>query len=141
MKLAHLKWFRKTRSPTNRNLVNLVKLTIINKKNKVRVKTQKCCFCDKSRHARIKCSAKEVNSNTCGRKGYLANVCQLNPQNSQNQQTVARCIFPFLPLLLLLSPSSLQKPVQYSVRNGHKVSTLTDSRSSESLTRPDVVRK
>ena len=35
---------------------------------------------------------------------------------------------------------SLRKSIQYLVINGHKISTLIDSDSSESFIHPDVVR-
>ena len=42
--------------------------------------------------------------------------------------------FLLLSTITVAAPSSLQNPIQYSVRNGYKVSTLTESESSKSLT-------
>ena len=39
------------------------------------------------------------------------------------------------------APYSLRKSIQYLVINGHKISTLIDSGSSESFIHQDVVRK
>ena len=90
---------------------------------------------------RIKCPAKDINCNVCGKKGHFAKVCHSKPQEPTNQQTVASMHFPFLATITGPAPYLLRKSIQYLVINGHKISTLIDSGSSESFIQPDVVRK
>ena len=59
--------------------------------------TPKCYFCDNSWRL-----VKDVDCNTCEKKGHFATVCTSNPQNSQSQQTVGSMHFPFLATMLLL---------------------------------------
>ena len=103
--------------------------------------TEKCYFCANSRHPQIKCPAKDIYCNICGKKGHFAKVCQSKPQEPQNQETVASMHFPFLATITGPAPYSLRKSIQYLVINGHKISTVIDSGSSESFIHPDVVRK
>ena len=91
--------------------------------------TEKCYFCGNSRHPRIKCPAKDINCNICGKNGHVAKVCQSKPQ-----QTAASMHFPFLATTTTgPAPYSLRKSIQYLIINEHKISTLIDSGSSESF--------
>ena len=103
--------------------------------------TKKCYCCGNSWHPQIKCPAEDINCNICGKKEHFAKVCQSKPQEPPNQQTVASMHFPFLATITGPAPYLLRKSIQYLVTNGHKISTLINSGSSESFIHPDVVRK
>ena len=75
------------------------------------------------------------------RRDILPKFFKSNPQNSGNQQTVGSIHFSFLATITAAASSSLQKSIQYSVINKHKVITLKDSTNSESFIHPDVIRK
>ena len=76
----------------------------------------------------------------CGKKGHFAKVCLSKPQDATNQKTAPSMHFPFLATITGPAPFSLRKSIQYLKTNGHKISTLIDSDSSESFIHPDVVR-
>ena len=103
--------------------------------------TEKWYFCGNSQHPQIKCPAKDINCNICGQKGHFANVCQSKTQQPPHQKSLASIHFPFLATITGPAPYSLRKSIQYLVTNGHKISTLIYSGSSESFIHPDVVRK
>ena len=75
------------------------------------------------------------------KRDILPKSCQSKLQGPPNQQTVASIHFSFLDTITGPAPYSLRKSIQYLIINGHKISTLIDSGSSESFIHPDVVRK
>ena len=109
------------------SLVKLIKINQINQGKPKNVTLWKLMT------PRIKCPAKDINCNICGKKGHFAKVCQSKPQGPPNQQTFPSTHFPFLATITGPAPYSLRTSIQYLVINGHNISTVIDSVISETV--------
>ena len=114
--------------------------TVISKPTAVAVvppsKKQPCFFCSNARHPRYQCPAKKAICNKCQKRGHFARVCQSSNKSSAatyNPNTNPTWESPTLAAVSASAPNSLSCAVKDVSINGHTVSALIDTVSSENF--------
>ena len=93
-----------------------------------------CYFCGNQYHQRCNCPTREVICNNCGVKGHFAKVCLFKKRQHYILQQYVQ--WEYLPFSLLVSHAAV-----IVTRNGHELTALIDSCSSESFISEDAVKQ
>ena len=89
---------------------------------------KKCFYCGNPFHIRIKCPARNVICNNCGKEGHFAKVC-----TSKSRSTAAALYKPSLLAITAAFPKNLSHAATKVMINGHCINALIDSCSSDSF--------
>ena len=101
-----------------------------------------CYFCGNQYHQRRNCPAREVTCNNCGVKGHFAKVC-LYKKRQHSAGTTATPYYPTICAMGMLAifPPGLSHVAVTVTINGHELTALIDSRSSDSFISEDSVKQ
>ena len=103
---------------------------------------KKCYFCGNQYHQRRNCPAREVTCNNCGVKGHFAKVC-LSKKRQNSAGTTATLYSPTICAMGMLAifPPGLSHAAVTVSTNGHELTALIDSCSSDSFISEDSVKQ
>ena len=101
-----------------------------------------CYFCGNQHHQRRNCPAREVTCNNCGVKGHFAKVC-LSKKKQNSVGTTATLYSPTICAMGMLAifPPGLSHAAVTVTINGHELTALIDSCSSDSFISEDSVKQ